>query len=235
MDDTEATGILRLLWQPDDRGRPGPKPRFTRARVVEAAIAVADASGLDATTMQRVADRLGIAKMAVYRYVPGRDELLALMLDAALGDPPAREPAAGWRVACVSWAHAAYERMLAHRWLVELLQRAHPPGPRELGWFEAGLAALDGLELTGSEKLDTLALVTGHAAGIARQNRASATPERRLSEAIREIVADRASEFPQTERAMRPDDGSAPDSALEFGLERILDGVEALHAARARA
>ncbi|WP_233220248.1 TetR/AcrR family transcriptional regulator, partial [Micromonospora sp. RP3T] len=89
--------LFELLWGAPVGPRRGPRPTLSPAVVARAGIAVADADGLDGLTMQRVAESLAVTKMALYRYVPGRAELVALMLDAALGEPPpapAVDPAA---------------------------------------------------------------------------------------------------------------------------------------------
>ena len=90
-----APTALDLLWGTRQRPRRGPKPSLSLERIVTEAIALADAEGLANLSMQHLAERLGCAKMALYRYVPGKSELVALMVDAALGDPPEhRQPTA---------------------------------------------------------------------------------------------------------------------------------------------
>ena len=76
---------------------PGGRVRLTPARIVQAAIKIADAEGLDAVSMQRVAGELGYAPMALYRYVPGKALLVAAMSDWAFGTPPARSVLPGGR------------------------------------------------------------------------------------------------------------------------------------------
>jgi AcrR family transcriptional regulator len=106
MGDMSAPTTLDLLWGSPQRPKRGPKPSLTLQRIVAEAIEHADAEGLASLSMQRLAERLGCAKMALYRYVPGKAELEALMLDAALGaapDPAAAAPGADvdeeqWRV-----------------------------------------------------------------------------------------------------------------------------------------
>jgi AcrR family transcriptional regulator len=77
-----------LLWRPRTDGSRGPKPALTLDGIADAAITVADAEGLAAVSMQRVAADLGFTKMALYRYLPGKAELVALMVERALGGPP---------------------------------------------------------------------------------------------------------------------------------------------------
>src|ERR1700761_2345616 len=89
-----APTTFELLWGEPPRPRRGPKPSLSLERIVAEAIALADADGLANLSMQHLAERLGCAKMALYRYVPGKAELVALMLDPGLGAPPPAPPAA---------------------------------------------------------------------------------------------------------------------------------------------
>lgn len=84
----DQAGSVELLWERRERPRSGPKPAHSIEQITKAAIEIADADGLAAVAMQRVASKLGFTKMALYRYVAGRSELIALMIDAALGAPP---------------------------------------------------------------------------------------------------------------------------------------------------
>src|SRR5581483_206988 len=141
---------LRLLWRdPAAIPRHGPRQQLTIDQVVAAATALADAEGLDAVTMRRVAGRLGVVPMSLYTYVPGKAELLDLMLDAAYQRMP-RTATAGppWRhrVAAV----AADNRALfeAHPWAAVVSTARPPLGPGLMAKYEHELAALDGLGLT---------------------------------------------------------------------------------------
>jgi len=221
--------VVALLWRRAAPARRGPKPRFSVEGVAAAGVAVADAHGLDAVTMQSVAESLGTTKMALYRYVPGRVELDALMLDRALGEPP-EAVGADWRAALTRWADHVHARALAHPWCVELVQRPHAPGPGELAWYEAGLAAVAGLPLTGAEKLDTLALLVGHVMSTVRQQPRGASPERDLAARLAPVLAERADEYPLTAAAFAEPSGR--DDALRFGVERLVAGVAALVAER---
>jgi len=227
------SSIVRLLWDDAPRVKRGPKPKLTIEQIVVMGIALADEDGLDAVTMQRVADRLGATKMALYRYVPGKAELVALMLDHALGSP---DPIGDipWRAALNRWALGIHERSRLRPWSVELVQRPHPPGPRELAWLELGLSAMSGLPLAGGEKLDVLALLVGHVVGIVRQATQSAAPESELAAALAPILAARMDAFPHTAAAFAESGAESRDDALSFGIERILDGIAFVIAERSR-
>lgn len=216
------------LWAPPARARRGPTPKYSLEAIAEAAIAIADEEGLPAVAMQRVAERLGTTKMALYRYVPGRAELDAVILDRALGVPEG-EMGADWRTSLAAWADGIHCRALAHPWCVELAQRPHVPGPGELAWIEAGLEAVSGLPLRGSEKLDLLVLLTGHVLSNVRQFALSGAPEDALSAGLAPIFAAHAGAYPRAATAFAQSAKSGGrDDALRFGIERVLAGVSAL-------
>jgi hypothetical protein len=170
--------------------------------------------------------------MALYRYVPGRAELDALMLDRALG-APGEIAGVQWRETLTGWALEFFDRAVAHAWSVELAQRAHTPGPRELQWFEVGLAAMDGLPLTSAERLDVLALLSGHVLSLVRRSTVSGSPEGDLAGSIVPILALRADEYPFTAAAFEDASDGGRDAGLRFGIDRALDGVEAMMQRRA--
>lgn len=222
-----------VLWRTPPTGRRGPKPRHTLNSIAEAAIAVADEEGLDAVTMQRVAERLGTTKMALYRYFPARADLDAAMLDHALGPPPAL-PEVRWDEALAAWATALFERATERPWSVELAQRPHAPGPHELGWYENGLTATTGLALTGGERLDLLALLSGHALSLVRQQSGgSHAAEEELAGQLVPVLIAHADRYPSTLAAfMDAARTQDRDDALLFGVHRILAGIAALIAER---
>lgn len=221
-----------VLWAPAPRGRRGPKPRHSLDGIAAAAIAIADAEGLDAVTMQRVAESLGTTKMALYRYLPARADLDAVMLDQAFGAAPSLA-GSSWDEALATWTAQLFARALERPWSVELAQRPHTPGPEELAWYECGLTATHGLPLSGGERLDLLALLAGHALSLVRQQTASRTAEDDLAAGLASVFAAHAEHYPQTLAAFA-DAGHAQerDDALGFGVRRVLAGVAALVAER---
>ncbi|MEU7574116.1 TetR/AcrR family transcriptional regulator C-terminal domain-containing protein [Micromonospora sp. NPDC049240] len=257
--------LFELLWGTPVGPRRGPRPTLSPAVVARAGIAVADADGLDGLTMQRVAESLAVTKMALYRYVPGRAELVALMLDAALGEPPpapAVDPAApdvpapgargeptpaptadraappapvgaGWRGQLDDWTRRLVERFRRHPWAQAAAVGARLPGPNELAWVERVVAALAGTGLTASERLDVATLLVGHA-----RNLAGLPPGSGREAAFGALVHGREDRFPALAAALSDpaprstaptrDSPTTPDPTLDFGLARILDGIQAL-------
>jgi AcrR family transcriptional regulator len=220
---------VEFLW--GERAQPtrGPKPALTLAGIAEAAIAVADAEGLAAVSMQRVAAELGKTKMSLYRYLPGKAELVALMIEQAIGEPPVLRAAGPWRVALTEWSERLFAAYLRHPWSVDATVGRRPLGPRELGWMECALAALGpGAGLTGAERLDAIAVLAGHARMVAQQS-AARLDEHAMNAAMGEVMMLHGERFPHLTAAMRETAVSGgQNQAFTFGLDRILDGIEAL-------
>ncbi|MFD0598642.1 TetR/AcrR family transcriptional regulator [Catellatospora coxensis] len=223
---------MEFLW--GERAQPtrGPKPSLTLLQITDAAIAVADAEGLAAVSMQRVSAELGFTKMSLYRYLPGKGELVALMVERAVGEPPRLDPAA-WRAALHEWAHGLLTAYLRHPWALEATVGPRPLGPHELAWMEHALTALRDTGLTGAEQLDAIAVLAGHVRMIAQQAAAVRDPDAQFSAGIAAVLAEHGARFPvlaQTMAAAAAEGGQ--DQAFEFGLDRILDGLQTLITSR---
>lgn len=234
MEDAGAKAVA-VLWGVREAPRRGPKPTLTLEAIAHAGIAAADADGVAAVTMQRVAESVGVTKMALYRYVPGKSELVALMTDTAIGGPP-QPDADGWRPRLHTWATRMFEAFCRHPWALETTVGARVMGPNELSWMEAAVSALAGTGLDGGEMLDSAAILAGHARGVAQQAVAAppgAEPEQAMDAAIVELLRGREDQFPAVLAAIRSAaEQGTQGQALEFGLARILDGIEALIATR---
>lgn len=226
---------VEFLW--GERARPtrGPKPALSLERIADAAIAVADAEGLAAVSMQRVAAELDKTKMSLYRYLPGKAELIALMIERGIGEPPVLR-AGSWRAALTEWSELLFAAYLRHPWAVDATVGRRPLGPRELGWMECALAALgDGAGLTGAERLDAVAVLAGHARMLAQQA-AAQLDEDGMYAAMGEVLMRHGERFPRVAAAMRETAAEGGrNQAFAFGLDRILDGLESLIDRRAAA
>ncbi|MFE4519216.1 TetR/AcrR family transcriptional regulator [Kitasatospora sp. NPDC056783] len=225
-----ANNAVRLLWGPPARPTRGPKPALSLERIAAAGVEVADTEGLGAVSMQKVAGLLDFTKMSLYRYVPGKAELIALMVESAVGRPPTAPEVTSWRDQLTAWAHHMADSFTRHPWLLDATVGPRALGPRELAWLERVVAALDGHGLTGPERMDAAVLLAGHVRGIAAQSRSNGgpagNPEAELLAALGTVVQEHADRFPAVAAAMA--DPAGRDQALEFGLERILDGLAAL-------
>jgi len=231
--DADQRRLYELLWGVPSGPRRGPRPTLTLAAIARAGIAIADAEGLDGLTMQRVAESLDVTKMALYRYVPGKAELVALMLEAAMGEPPPPPAGAGWRGQLDDWARQLFDRFRRHPWAHAATIGPRLPGPNELAWLERVVTALTGTGLTGDEQLDVAVLLVGHARNLAQHAPPPTdTPGPSQEAGFAALLRGREERFPALTAALRSTRGNG-DQALDFGLARILDGIEALITARA--
>lgn len=228
----ERAQVADLLWGRRKSPSRGPKPSLSLARIVEVGIELADAEGLAALSMQRIADELGYTKMSLYRYTPGKAELVALMLDSALGAPPDVSAVPGdWRAKLRAWAVQLWDTFNRRPWAMEVAVGARVFGPNELGWMESGLECLAGLGLRPRERLDAIVVINGHVRTLVQQTVGvgSDTPERDLSAVMAAILAEHGADYPEVTAAFAADDsGAGQDDALDFGLERIFDGLAVL-------
>jgi AcrR family transcriptional regulator len=220
-----------LQWRRRAAPSRGPKPGLSADEVVRAGIELADEEGLAALSMRRVAERLGFTTMSLYRHVPGKEELIEAMLDAAIGAPPA-VAAGDWRTGLAGWGRANYAIHQRHRWLLLATVRRPPTGPNHLRWLDAGLQALAGLGLSGQEQLAVVLLVEHYVRGAA-QLASSLVAEAEWGpgyiRTLKQTAADGRHPALAAVVAMgtfdAPSDG--PDD-FEFGLGCVLDGVAAL-------
>ncbi|MEH1166097.1 TetR/AcrR family transcriptional regulator [Micromonospora sp. CPCC 205539] len=232
---------IESAWGLRERPPKGPRPGLTVSGIVDAAVRVADADGLAAVSMSRVAKELGAATMGLYRYVGSKDELLMLMVDTGYGPspgPPA--PDDDWRAGLIRWAWAEHEVLRQRSWLLHVPITGPPITPQQLGWLEDGLRCLDGTSLAEGEKMSALLLITGYVRNeatltsqIAEGSRAAGVAPSEMMPAYGRMVAQLIdpARFPALHRVlaagiMNQDDD--PDDEFTFGLDRILDGIETL-------
>ncbi|WP_306205044.1 TetR/AcrR family transcriptional regulator [Actinoplanes sp. RD1] len=143
------------------RGRP---PAHTVEQVVEAAIAVADAEGLPAVTMRRIATEIGAGAMSLYTYVPDKERLVDLMVDRVGADVPPITPTGDWQADLLALCRGQRASMLAHPWLPGALAARRITGRHMVAYLEQGLAALAPTRLDGPAKMEVIALLTGFVA-----------------------------------------------------------------------
>jgi AcrR family transcriptional regulator len=236
--------VVEQLWGlqgPSRRG--GPKPALSLQRIVAAAVELADAGGgLAALSMSRLAEKLGFTTMSLYRYVASKDDLLVLVLDAALELPP-EAPDGDWREQCAVWARALRDGYRAHPWALELPISGLPAGPNQLVWFDRGLGALAGLRLAAGEKASAILLLSTYVRGQTQlvldltrsATAATATPSADWATVVTRL-ADPA-RYPEVAKVVEAgvfEDGEDDfgEEEFDFGLQRVLDGIEVLHRSR---
>ncbi len=244
-DDSGVPASVATAWGLRPQARKGPRPGLTLARIVEAGIAVALADGLDAVSMARVATELGSSPMSLYRYVASKDELVALMVDAAYGTPPAPDPSEEWRAGLTRWAWGSLAAMRAHAWALRVPISGPPLAPNQVAWLEDGLRALRDTRLAEAEKASVVLLLSGYvrnsatvmAEVFAAFQGGGGTPDEAMSSyaALLRRLTD-AERFPAVTALLAAgtfDRADDPDDEFRFGLDRVLDGIEALVQRRA--
>jgi AcrR family transcriptional regulator len=234
---------MALLWRTRERPSRGGRSGLSVDRIVAAAIEVADAEGLAALSMRRVADRLSVGTMSLYTHVPGKAELLDLMLDTVFGEstPPDDVPG-GWRAKLEVVARANWALYRRHPWLLQVATSRPLLGPNGIAKYDWELRAIDGIGLTDMEMDSVVTAIAGYVHGTVRGVVEAAQAEQRtgmtdeqwwLAHApYLEKVFD-ASRYPTAARvgaAAGEAYGAAyaPDFSFEFGLQRLLDGIESL-------
>jgi len=240
----DPTRVLELLWGiAGPRGRRGPRPGLSVERIVRSAIGIADRDGLEAVTMRRLADSLGGRPMALYTYVPGKSDLLDLMLDAVYGDmPQAALLGDGWRERLVEVARDNRALFELHPWAAAISTSRPPLGPGLMAKYEHELSALAN---AGLDDVETDAALTflldfvrssalaAHDARATRRDTGMTDEEWWAANAplLARIVDEDA--YPTAAR-VGASAGAAhggaysPDHAWEFGLARVLDGLGVL-------
>ncbi len=245
--DPELRRRSKLLW--DDRSQPtrGPKPGLTPDDVVQAAMQIADEDGLAAVTMHAVAARLGFTTMALYRYFPNKETLFDAIVDAGMGLPPRpAEPREDWRSEVARWARAKRAMLCARPWLAELPFVAAPHGPNWLSWLEAVIDPLSSTGLSFPDMGEILSVIDGYTRG-ASDTAISLARARARGTSVEEWAAAVGADlgraigdprFPKFAALLTsPSDGRprTMDESFEFGLARVLDGIELyVNAATAR-
>jgi AcrR family transcriptional regulator len=210
----------------------GPKPSLSRVQIARTAIRLADKEGLAAVTMQRVARELGLTTMALYRYFPGKAEVIALMIDS-VADLPVHFGGVSlpWSTRLKEWAHRCLAIYQDHSWFLEATTvRQSPMGPNELAWMEAALAMLAESGLEPKKGHHAFFTIIGHVRGHAtfqRARRGSGAGKEWMRE-LAQILKQKPDRYPALLDVL--DSGAFGESvvgAFDFGLDCILDGIRA--------
>ncbi|MEU2390116.1 TetR/AcrR family transcriptional regulator C-terminal domain-containing protein [Streptomyces sp. NPDC007369] len=177
-----------VIWTRPQRAGRGPRPAHTRESIAAEAVRIADAEGIDAVSMRRVAAGIGAGTMSLYNYVPRKEDLYELMVDAVSGEYELTAPTGDWRADLLALARQTRQLMHRHPWLPRLLTPVYGFSPNALRYLEHSLACLVPLKLSGAEKLELVASVNGSVATfvageLAMAERARALPWSETEEA----------------------------------------------------
>jgi AcrR family transcriptional regulator len=237
--DDEIPRSVALLWKRASQRRRGSQPALSLDRIVEAAIEIADAEGLLALSMARLAKRLGCATMSLYRHVANKDELQVFMVDTAPGPPPVIK-LPSWRGGLERWARELRAVYYRHPWILQITAGRPPLEPGQLAWLDCGLRTLKGARFEPNDRMLVILLVLNYVrgeaqirTGLLQTHKSTSAEERKMQEWYGRTLAKLvdAERFPALAElsaagVFGPDSGdSAAD--FDFGLARVLDGVGA--------
>jgi AcrR family transcriptional regulator len=245
---TEDTGLpasYEMVWGVRDRPTKGPKRGLSLEQVVDAGIRVATADGVDGVSMSRVANELGTSAMSLYRYVASKDELLTLMVDGAFGLVEVEEPTEGtWRERLAEWSRIELGAYRQFPWITRIPVTGAPIMPHQVRFMEWGLRALGDTKLAEHEKLSTILLITSFTRSFAMLSSDLTAAFTSNPDTVAQVMSNygallkmltKAEEYPAVHALVdsgtfddEEDEFDGLDYDYNFGLDRILDGIEAL-------
>lgn len=246
---SRAHGMLNDSAGRDQRGRGRNRlaPALSRAEIVDAAIAIADAEGSDAISMRRIAQVLRAGTMSLYWHVANKEQLLDLMLDALMGEVEVPEPSGDWQADLRTQARNERAMLLRHAWVMDFIGGRPPLGPNTLLHMDRLLGVLDGLGIGIETAMNILGAVQTYVMGgvLREMQEARVQRDQDQSGVTREEWEpmwaawrnrlDADGRFPRVVRFLDadidPDAEETRDERFEFGLDCVIDGIAAKIAA----
>jgi AcrR family transcriptional regulator len=245
-----GTEPVEPIWiRPEPTGRRAPR---SRDDIAQAAVAVADAEGLEAVSMRRVASELGLGTMSLYHYIRSKDELLDLMGDRIMGGQLVDDAdlEGGWRAGLTAIAQATRRNFERHRWMGGAMspRPSTIPGPNALRHVDQSLAAVADLGLDVPSQMEIIGVVDDYVIGfVVRSQRVAEHEEGLAADTVAEWM-DKAfghlrsqiesGAFLHLQRALEANRAAggndedlgrmaSSEERFERGLELLLDGIEA--------
>jgi AcrR family transcriptional regulator len=222
--------MAQSIWLRQERSGRGPAPEHSRVQIAAAAVELADAGGLGAVSMRKVAAAIGAGAASLYRYVETRDELLELMADAAAGEiDVSRPPSGDWRADLVALAHGIREVYRRHPWILDIAPGRVALGPSTVDVLEYALTTMQDLEVPAGPKIEAFALVNGFVALLVRTEMALGGAAAEWQEAQAEYLASvvTAGRHPHLAAAFADPSPVPPAETdlLDGVLPRVLSGL----------
>lgn len=236
----ELVRSLYLLWgQHPQPGRSG----ITVTQIVRAGIDLADADGLEATSMRKVAERLGVSTMALYNHVPGKDDLTALMVDTVYADlydsVDSAKGAGDWRAGLRYVAERNWVLCIRHPWLLDIHETRSLLGPNATRKYETELRVLNGIGLSDLDMEASLTTLLSVVESAARAHRGDHEAQRGsgltdlewwavIAPALEHLMSD--DDYPVSGRVGNTlgaafDAARNPQRTLDVGVTIVLDGI----------
>ncbi|MER7752859.1 TetR/AcrR family transcriptional regulator C-terminal domain-containing protein [Kitasatospora sp. NPDC097643] len=218
-----------LIWLRPERTGRGPRPAHSRTTIAAAAVEIADAEGLDAVSMRRVAAALGAGTMSLYNYVPKKEHLLDLMLDAAAGeyDLAALAPTGDPRADLRHLGHQQLALCRRHPWLPALVIARPGIGPNALRYTDHFLAVTAPTGLDGGARMEAMAMFNGFVCQYAQYEQTAAAGAKWQAELVGYLTkAAMSGEYPHLAQAFATSGPPAdPDTAFDRSLDRVITAI----------
>jgi AcrR family transcriptional regulator len=236
-DQGDPQRVMELLWGERPRPKRGPRQALTLEEVIAEAAGIAETEGMPALSMRRLASRLGVGAASLYTYVAGKEELCALMLDHAVSRDTLPHSFPGtWREKTTAWARKDWQDFTAHPWSLQLAASRQLAGPGALAWLDSAAQVFVAAGLPNGEAVAAVHSVSVYVQGQARAAVSEAETLRAIGpdgrswrqvegEYLRRHVDLR--QYPTLAAASAHDRMPEPADVFEFGLQSLLDGIQA--------
>jgi AcrR family transcriptional regulator len=230
------SSVPEVIWTRPERTGRGPRPAYTRADIAAAAVRIADERGLDAVSMRHVAAELGCGTMSLYNYVPRKEDLYELMVDAVGGEHELWEPSGDWRAEMLRVARQTRALMHRHPWMPRLMSGVYGFSPNVLRYLEHCLVCLDSFDAPYGTKLELIAMINGVVTTYVGNELFTAERTRSLPWSEEQENAVRIAylgsrmatgAYPRMAAAFTEDAGPIDlEAVFQRALERVLDGFD---------
>ncbi|MFD7812686.1 TetR/AcrR family transcriptional regulator [Streptomyces sp. NPDC059785] len=230
------SAVPGVIWARPERAGRGPRPAYSRADIAAAAVRLADAQGLDGVSMRHVAAELGCGTMSLYNYVPRKEDLYELMVDAISAEHELWEPSGDWRADMLRVAHQTRALMHRHPWLPRLMSPVYGFSPHALRYLEHCLACLEPLDAPYGTRMELVAMLNGVVTTYVANELATAERSRSLPWSKEQENAVRigylggqlaTGAYPRLAAAFQEDAGPIDmEAVFARALDRVLDAFE---------
>lgn len=216
------------------RTKPGPvRLPLTREKVLKAAVALADAEGIESLTMRRLGEVLGVEAMSLYNHVASKDDMLDGMIDVVYEEIDLPKDPRSWRSAMRRQAISVREALSRHRWAISLMESRVRPGPANMRHHDSVIQILLGAGFSIESALHAFSVLNSYVYGFALQELTLPFETHEELEDVAKTILQQfpSGEYPHLAKAVelyvtKPDYAYADE--FEFGLDLILDGLERL-------
>ncbi|MGX6508632.1 TetR/AcrR family transcriptional regulator [Rhodococcus sp. SJ-2] len=222
------------LWLRSDEPKRGPRPTHTLSDIAETCVDLVDREGIRALSMRRVADTLGTSAASLYRYVSGKDDLLALMADRVAGEYEFAPLTGDVRADVLAIAEQSRALHRKHSWLREI--PTTDMGPNTIAYLDHLIGALAPAKLAPTATMMGVALLNGWVANFAQQESAGMVASRSGGGAGHLAAMLARGDYPHLAALFTgtgEDSPAAPldnDAAFVAGIDAMLFGIAPLHA-----